>query len=425
MKKRTSIRSCEVVSHLLHPDTNDEIINLEKLDSMLSERSCIKDYAYIIHDQDRYTENDELHNSKHVAGSLKPAHIHLIMRFQENQPQKLECVAGWFGLGSNFISKIKGSWNDACVYLIHRNAPEKYQYSPDSVFSNFSYEAFINNYQSKAQLTDIIQQIVDGEIQPFDYTQKIDRVFITKHFREITDAFKVRAEYLALTETERNTDVIFISGVSECGKTTLAKKIARTQGMPYYVTSGSKNPMDEYRQQPCIIADEMRPEVMATSDLLKFLDNNTASAVGARYKNKYINCKLIILTTPFSMESYFGKLVNNHYEPLIQLQRRCKTYIQMDFEEISVAIWDQQSHRYTHAFVYENDLLDGLIPETPISDKDIENRVEKFMPFLKRIETTEPSTGIILSKIKPSLERPKVNPFISEEDYKKLCTWKS
>ena len=97
----------------------------------------------------------------------------------------------------------------------------------------------------------------------------------------------------------------------------------------------------------------------------------------------------------------------------------------MDFEEISVAIWDQQSHRYTHAFVYENDLLDGLIPETPISDKDIENRVEKFMPFLKRIETTEPSTGIILSKIKPSLERPKVNPFISEEDYKKLCTWKS
>ena len=125
------------------------------------------------------------------------------------------------------------------------------------------------------------------------------------------------------------------------------------------------------------------------------------------------------------MESYFGKLVNNHYEPLIQLQRRCKTYIQMDFEEISVAIWDQQSHRYTHAFVYKNDLLDGLIPETPISDKDIENRVEKFMPFLKRIETTEPSTGIILSKIKPSLERPKVNPFISEEDYKKLCTWKS
>lgn len=422
MKARTSVRHCEVVTLLNHPDDGHEIITLEALDDVLSKRKCIDKYAYIIHDRDVYTDTDEQSNSAHKAGTLKPEHLHLIMHFKSNQPQKLECIGSWFGLASNFVSKIFGTWEDACAYLIHLNASDKYQYAPDNVISNFDYEDFLNSYRNKTKIDEVIRQILAGKILAYNYTSLVDQTLLVKYHTMIEHAFAVRNKHLMLTSPERNMDVIFISGTPGCGKTTLAKKIAREQNLAFYVTSNKKNPLDEYEQQPCIIADELRPDVMAASDLLKFLDNDTASAAGARYRNKYVNCNLIIVTSPMTMNSFFSNLLDNDREPLLQLQRRCQTYIQMTYEEISVSIWDQALHEYTHAFVYKNDVLDNLVADTPKTDADIEERVSKFMPFLQRIEKYDEDSGIMLSKINENPDSLKVSSYISDEEFKKIFT---
>ena len=42
----------------------------------LYKRGIILDYAYIVHDKDTYTEQDELDDIKNKAGNLKKTHIH-------------------------------------------------------------------------------------------------------------------------------------------------------------------------------------------------------------------------------------------------------------------------------------------------------------------------------------------------------------
>lgn len=90
-RKLTSIRNCEIVSYL--EKDGEPLFDLDTLDSFLESKDCIKYHAYIIHNKDRYTAGDQKKNPEHKAGTLKPAHIHLLLKFEENQPQKLECVA--------------------------------------------------------------------------------------------------------------------------------------------------------------------------------------------------------------------------------------------------------------------------------------------------------------------------------------------
>lgn len=63
-------------------------------------------------------------NEKYKCGELKPKHIHLLLRFFENQPQKLKNIAGWFQIPPNFVSKIHNRWDSAVLYQIHANCPE-------------------------------------------------------------------------------------------------------------------------------------------------------------------------------------------------------------------------------------------------------------------------------------------------------------
>ena len=76
MSKSLTLRRCEVVSQIT------ETFNVDSIKNILNEKDCIKDYAYIVHDKDK--NND---------GELKAPHIHLIMRFKNNQPQNVKYIS--------------------------------------------------------------------------------------------------------------------------------------------------------------------------------------------------------------------------------------------------------------------------------------------------------------------------------------------
>lgn len=376
----SSIRSCEIVSNLKN---NEKILfDLEQMEAVLKTKKCIKKFAYIIHDSDEYVESDEQSNPEHAAGELKPEHIHLLLKFHKNQPQKIEYVAKWFGLGANFVQKIKSNWGDACRYLIHQNAPDKFQYEVENVNANFDYEGFIKSRSQQDDIDQILWRILDGDIREYNKTTQIDQLILVKHARKINDAFKVRSEHLQTNEQERSMTCFFITGDAGVGKTTLAKRIADEHQLPYYVSSGSNDVLDGYAQQPCLILDDMRPSSLGLSDLLKMLDPHTACSVKSRYKNKYLNCELVILTTVLDIDSFYRGVFSEEQEPVNQLKRRCQFHIRMDREIIRIEQWDQNLMRYAQTQAFKNELLDRLIPEKPLTRADVQESISELLPFL-------------------------------------------
>jgi adenylate kinase family enzyme len=368
---------------------NETLVDMDKVKLVLAGRKCIKEYCYIIHDKDTYSQIDEERNPEHKEGTLKPAHIHLLLRFMDNQPQNTKFIAKWFGLTENFVQKIKGKWEDALLYQTHRNAPDKYQYSSDEVHCNFDYESVIADYGNKSelQLKEIIERILNGEIKEYNKTLEIDNYILVRYARQINEAFKVRAEHLQATIKERDMECIFITGPSGCGKTTLAKKIAKEKGLAYFISSSSNDIMDSYNQQEVILLDDMRPSVLGLSDLLKLLDNYNTSSVKSRYKNKFVNAELIIITTVMNIDRFYANVFAEAEEPITQLKRRCGTYIRMDKETINVSVWDNKTMRYTGEVEYKNNLLEEYIPEKKKTAENVKEHVSALMPFLEIDET--------------------------------------
>lgn len=389
--KGISLRRCEIVTNL--EINGREWEAYKDLDNILKQRQCISEYSYIIHDKDVYTKEDEQRNPQHTTGVLKPKHIHLLLKF--SSPQKSYYIGKWFGLSENFVSKIKGKWEDAVLYQIHYNARDKYQYTVDDVTTNIDIAKLIDNKNNEHDLFFILNRIANGEIREYNKTQEIDPLMLITQNNLIERAFKVRQEHLLSTMEERNMQCIYITGESQTGKTTLAKRIAKEKDLSYFVTSSSNDILDGYAQQPVIIVDDIRPSVMGFSDLLKMLDNHTMSTVKSRYKNKLVNCELIILTSILDIDSFYKNVFKEDNEPIIQLKRRCGIHIRIDKERIYVSKWDQKKLQYTQEMEYINDIVKEYIPEHSLTYEEVEQEIKELFPFLNKPTETEKRDGFI------------------------------
>lgn len=418
MIKLPSVRACEIVSRL-NNDDGEVLFDMDKLSEILEAKShVINNYAYIIHDKDLYTKADESRNSKHKAGEFKPAHIHLVLKFERSQPQKTKYICKWFNLAENFVSKINGSFEDAVLYLAHINAPDKAQYDIKNITANFDVQSVIANADSKDKLSSIVDRILSGEIREYNKTTEIDTKLLVypDSLRVIENAFKVRAEYLQNTQSERKTTCIYICGQAGAGKTTLAKKIADSHDMDYYISSGSNDILDGYCQQPCLILDDIRPSALGLSDLLKLLDPHTACSIKSRYKNKYVNCSLIILTSVLKIDEFYHNVFEHEDEPINQLKRRCKFYIKMDYDFIKIREWNDFSMEYGKERVYINDILLPFLLNNNSIDNN--NTIEDVFPFLSGNELEPNSKSKEFVKEGDSTND-KYNQIVSDEEFER------
>lgn len=418
MIKLPSVRACEIVSRL-NNDDGEVLFDMDKLSEILKTKShVINNYAYIIHDKDLYTKADESRNPKHKAGEFKPAHIHLVLKFERSQPQKTKYICKWFNLAENFVSKINGSFEDAVLYLAHINAPDKAQYDIKNITANFDVQSVIANADSKDKLSSIVDRILSGEIREYNKTTEIDTKLLVypDSLRVIENAFKVRAEYLQNTQSERKTTCIYICGQAGAGKTTLAKKIADSHDMDYYISSGSNDILDGYCQQPCLILDDIRPSALGLSDLLKLLDPHTACSIKSRYKNKYVNCSLIILTSVLKIDEFYHNVFEHEDEPINQLKRRCKFYIKMDYDFIKIREWNDFSMEYGKERVYINDILLPFLLNNNSIDNN--NTIEDVFPFLSGNELEPNSKSKEFVKEGDSTND-KYNQIVSDEEFER------
>ena len=304
-----NLKHCEIVT-----DKDKLNVNIEEV---CRSHKSIKLWAYILHDKDE----------------TRP-HYHIYLNFG-SASQDTAKVAKWFDIAENFISRIKGKKSDALKYLTHSNESQKgkSQYSASDIVANF-------DVQVEIEMESVLGNFINySYAQQIEYVHNLPLQYRDKAFLKLDQLWKLECKYQS-QKTCRNIQVVFITGDSGTGKTTYAKQLCDSLGYDYAVSSSNNDSFQDYQGQKAFIFDDLRDSAFSLTDLLKILDNNTASSIKSRYNNKVFNGKLIIITSckPL-MNWYNGESSNVSEESLYQLYRRINTYIKVT--EGTIFIYDK------------------------------------------------------------------------------------
>lgn len=306
-KKTIYLKRCEVVSQ---PEYIDG-----KVGDIVRAHKVIKKYAYILHDKDPDTT----------------PHFHIYLDFGRTSIP-LSDIAKWFGLQESCVERIKGRPVDVLKYLVHGNDSQvnKFQYDYSEVVANFDF------------LAEIETDTVLGDFEKYSYAQQLQYVNNlpvsekTQAFSKLEKLLKIYCQCLVLNN-DRDIDVMFIDGKGGTGKTYYAKKLLAQIGYDYCVSSSSNDPFQDYLGQKAIILDDLRDEAFDFEDLLKLLDNNTASSVRSRFTNKVFNGKLIVITSTVPLSYWYRQYIySDNKDEIQQLYRRITTYVRVTHDTVSV-----------------------------------------------------------------------------------------
>lgn len=365
-KNRIQLRICEVENDVEFFDKetnsvcyfNEDIIK----SGLVTLMDKIEKYCYLLHEHD--TNED---------GTPKHLHYHLYLKF--NTKVDLSVIAKAFKQKENRVEKIKaGSYDGAIPYLIHANAPEKFQYNVNDVKANFDYKKFIedwnNKKSNKKRLAEIREGIESGKIRRFNLYESITMEEYARYYNSIERYFKYRDIILSKKQIQKK--CIFITGPSACGKTEFAKQWSIKRGLSCYITGSSNDPLQGYGGEDVLVLDDLRGSVFSFSDLLKLLSNDTNTAVQSRYYNKLLQCEYIFITSVIDIDDFYKNVFEHEEEPIVQLKRRCSVYIDMDFKEINIYSFNKRIMDYSFVDCVKNNLK--YLKEDKINDYDYEQR---------------------------------------------------
>lgn len=333
-----SLRSIEV------EQKSEYGFTLDAVKKLLDGFEAVKKYAYIQHGRPIEDKDD---------------HVHLLLWFKYPYPTELlikRLTDTGIQAGIQQLEKIKKE-DSAVAYLTHENV-DKPKYDRGGIYTNIDADEIkksIDKAVSRKALrrdpdraVELTNSIVRGDIRLYNLHEYVDAVEYNIYNKDIKLAFEYRMSML-LGEKERHMECLFITGKSGTGKSTYAKKVAADKGYSFFVSSGSNDPLDGYRGEDCIILDDLRGSTMKMSDLLKMLDNHTQSSVTSRYRNKVIECKMMIITTVYDLDTFFSKVFEHDGEPVTQLKRRCGLLLHFYPEKIGMYVYDKK--KQTHVYV--------------------------------------------------------------------------
>lgn len=355
-----------------------DLQNLKDIEARVSQLTNLKTYAMIIHDRD-IKEN----------GDIKKKHFHIVLTFKDTTTS--QAVANTMKIEEQYVNKIRTTTKSAELYLIHKNNPEKYQYNPKDVIANFDYEEKYDGVEPMQQRKEIAFKIAEGVIKQYNLQDYVSVDEYAKNKIYYDRCFQYRLSKIG--GVDRQMECIFITGGTGTGKTTLAKTLATDFGYNCYISSGGKNPLDNYAGQECIILDDLRDSNYKLSDFLKLTDNNTDSLVGCRFYNKSIReCKLLIVTSVKSIADFYYNATEEEKEPQKQLFRRFKVMIVLDNEFANYYNYDFE----TGTYIYDAKTIN---PVSVLYNKDVNRKfTQKFIDILGYDKIDEITEQLTLDK---------------------------
>lgn len=326
----------------------------------------------IIHDKDSREVYDETQDM--MVTDYKPTHLHAVVIFRKPMEGRkglvlptLDQIATHVGVAPQYVEKAsKGRFakSNMLSYLIHAKDADKYQYDSNEVATwlasgcdeipyKFVYEqekarwergryAKKNNSadaieDEKALLEMLLEKLANGritknEILLSDEYYQVYRKNINK-MRDAEIAYMerryARAENMVKEGTYKQ-GTIFVSGSSGAGKSTYAKNLAlglvaeaRERGENWQIYNASaEHAFDTYAGEEVVLLDDLRCYSMTPSDWLKLLDPYNVAQVSARYKNRGVVAKVLIITSVHSPEAFFAEACRGRDEPIVQFIRR-------------------------------------------------------------------------------------------------------
>lgn len=317
--------------------------------NLMSESEDLK-IALIVHDKDIS-----------YGTKLVEPHIHGYIEFSNKKD--LNVLALNLGILPQYIeSSGRGKYGkvNSKAYLIHAKDKDKYQYPASDVetFDTFDYEAFINqnkedfeNYsatrkreKSEESLDLVLSKVQLGELTYNDVMEDDNLAFLfgnnQQKFRERFNFYGERQAFLRLKSLELGEyqlTVLYIQGESEVGKSTLSREIAlQVQGKLNEIglrgdiySASSANPFDDYFGEEILILDDLRENNMSPSDWLKLFDPLNSARMSARYQNKRVVPRLIIMPVYKSPKLFFGEIKE---EDLNQFLRRINFLLDVTYK---------------------------------------------------------------------------------------------
>lgn len=396
--KRITLKMCEVCQQI-------EFLTEEKIQEALGTLSDkVVKYCYLLHDKDK--KGNE---------SLKAPHFHIFLQF--NKTTDIITVAKAFEVANTRVQKIMAkSYAQAIPYLIHANAPDKFQYNVEEVKANFDYKKAIENYKNKTngtnRLDEIKEQIESGIIREYNVNDYVTMEEYAKYKTIIERCLEYQRNIMAKKKITK--EVIFMTGDAGTGKTTFAVDWAKNQGLSCFVSGSSNDPFDNYKGEDVVVLDDLRGSVFTLTDLLKILDNNTNTLVKSRYYNKVLNCKYIIITSVKEIDEFYQNVFEHEDEPIQQLKRRCKTYMKFDKATIEIYSYNKDTGNYDFQTIVSNPNQNLTIQKE--EDNATSNKICQFFhdDFNKKAQE------LLLKPLKESGEEITHFPDISDEDFLEL-----
>ncbi|MCI8637774.1 MAG: hypothetical protein HFG41_01165 [Coprococcus sp.] len=343
-KKQTAtdkVKSCVIYNHASNVIEEELNKTLKKLRA----DEKIASWCYVLHDRDKYSYVEQEENSEHIAGTLKTPHYHVWLQLPANKGRKREDIAKWLNVGWSMVRDLEYVYEKAIVYATHALNVEKAQYAVDEVVCsadiNFSelVQKRVKEYQETTRKSllmerrkEIMDAIENGKINKLNMSKMLTSEEELTHGKAITVAMN-RYERELQQKTERNMTCIYITGASRACKTSLAKKICESLKLTYNV-AGAKDPSQFFMGQEATIIDDLGVDTMGWKELLNLTDNDTATPVASRFKNKLMFCKLLIVTA--NIEPYqLANALCPKGEDKNQLYRRFKQYYKADYNYIT------------------------------------------------------------------------------------------
>lgn len=282
-------------------------------------------YAWIVHDSDI---NEE-------TGKLKAPHIHITF-YDENKLALYKLKEVLRDADEQHYEFMRRK-DAGFLYLTHtaKGDKDKHQYPIEDVKANFDYVEYINNLRSSYKqmtLQSLLEDVLESRIKYVDIQNDNElAILYSKHKSKIDNALNIASKRRADLKKSTEVPVVWIYGKSSgIGKTLFAtkqaSKLEKLHSMSTYMTSANNDPFQDYKGQEIIILDDIKPNDIEFSDLLRLLDPYNSTSVRARYSNKYISADVIFITTMYSPEEFFMESnIDHEKEPIDQLLRRIAT----------------------------------------------------------------------------------------------------
>lgn len=267
------VRVFQIVQQVKHQITGEPLMNEGQIKKGLAHRS-IKRYAWILHNKDKYTEEDKKKNPDCVVGELKTDHYHIVGECPS--AIDISIIAKWFGVPENFVEaeKGRGAFLDCVEYITHESDKEqakgKALYPDEEMHANFDFRRELN--ERAARKLKYGKDLSPKEQMRYDvfYCGKTlkacreeDNLLYLDDFKKLKE---LRVEYLFSNSKPPMTRInYYICGEGGLGKGLLSKALARslypelTDDEDIFFCVGAKgSEFEGYDGQPVIIWSDRR-----------------------------------------------------------------------------------------------------------------------------------------------------------------------